>query len=223
MLFKLKLAVLCDFDGTIASIDTGLFLLQKFGHGDWEEYDAKLEKGEITLEQCLIAQYAMIKASKEEILLSLEREKIEIRPYFEEFIRYCKVNNFSFVIVTGGIDFCIDHVLKRYASYTIHSGKSVHSLEGIQITFPPLNSKKSINFKDDLVEKYRKIGHKIVYIGDGHSDYEPSKKADLVFTVKGSSLGRMCKRNGIEHVEFSNFSEVQDKIVAWTRAHSTSK
>ncbi|MHB1907686.1 MAG: MtnX-like HAD-IB family phosphatase [Nitrososphaerales archaeon] len=219
----MKLAVLCDFDGTIASIDTGLLLLQKFGHGNWEEYDARLEKGEITLEQCLVAQYAMIKASKEEILLSLEREKIEIRLYFEEFMRYCKVNDFPFVIVTGGIDFCINHVLKRYDSCMIHSGKSIHSLEGIQITFPPLTCKESINFKDDLVEKYRKLGHEVVYIGDGHSDYEPSKKADLVFAVKGSSLGRMCKRNKIEHVEFTNFSEVQDKLITWTRARTPSK
>jgi len=30
-----KLAVLCDFDGTVVKVDTGEFVLSKFAEGDW--------------------------------------------------------------------------------------------------------------------------------------------------------------------------------------------
>lgn len=209
---KQKIAVLSDFDGTIVDVDTGALVLEKFGEGKWRELDVKLEKGEISLEECLARQYAMVKVSKDDILRMLKTEKIEIRSNFRNLVKYCRRNDFPFVITTGGIDFCINSVLnsKGFAegSLTIHSGKTEYSNDGLKITFPRLSKKESANFKQDLVNHYHDLRHKIAYIGDGISDYDPSRKADLVFAVKGSSLARMCKATKIMYTEFDDFQEV---------------
>ena len=42
--------VLCDFDGTIAEIDTAVIVFNKFINEDWRIFNERLDRGEITLE-----------------------------------------------------------------------------------------------------------------------------------------------------------------------------
>jgi 2-hydroxy-3-keto-5-methylthiopentenyl-1-phosphate phosphatase len=208
-----KMAVLCDFDGTIVDIDTGALILEKFGQGDWRELDLKLERREISLEECLASQYAMVKVSSKDVILDmLRKETIKIRSNFRAFVNYCRTKNFPFVITTGGIDFCINSVLNSngfpQGSFLLHSGKTKYSKDGLKIVFPKLSNKSSANFKQDIVNHYQDLNFKVAYVGDGASDYEPSRRADLVFAVRSSSLARMCKNNSISCYEFEDFEEV---------------
>jgi 2-hydroxy-3-keto-5-methylthiopentenyl-1-phosphate phosphatase len=216
---KQKIAVLCDFDGTIVDVDTGELVLKKFGEGDWQSLDVKLEREEILLEQCLTTQYGMVNALREEILKMLDREKMIIRPNFVRLVEYCKKNDYEFVISTGGIDFCIEHVLKINGldgvALKIHSGKTVSTDKGILIQFPKLSKEKSINFKEDLVNHYHDLNYEVVYIGDGSSDYEPAKKANIVFSVEKSKLSKMCAERKISHFDFKDFQEVIEKLDRW--------
>ena len=50
--------ILCDFDGTIAEIDTTVIVFNKFIHGNWRIFNEQLDKGEITLEQCMREQFS---------------------------------------------------------------------------------------------------------------------------------------------------------------------
>jgi 2-hydroxy-3-keto-5-methylthiopentenyl-1-phosphate phosphatase len=213
---KTKMAVLCDFDGTIVDVDTGALVLEKFGQGDWQSLDLKLEKKEISLEECLAGQFAMVKVGKEDILKMLEKEKIKIRSNFRTLVEYCRTRNLPFVITTGGIDFCINSVLSSsgfaQGSLEMHCGKTEYSKDGLKITFPKLSNQASANFKQDLVNHYHERNFDVTYIGDGVSDYEPSRKADMVFAVRGSSLARMCEKNGIRYVEFEDFQEVVNQL-----------
>ena len=215
---KEKIVILCDFDGTIVNVDTGELVLKKFGEGDWQTLDIMLEKEEIQLEQCLIEQYSMVKFPSEKILEVLDQEPIAIRPNFTRLVEYCKNNNFEFVVTTGGIDFCIEHILKTNGlsgALKIHAGKTISTSEGIKIHFPKLSEESSINFKEDLLNYYHDLKYEVVYIGDGSSDYEPAKKADLVFSVEKSKLSRMCHERSISHKQFNDFDEVIQGIEKW--------
>jgi len=68
----MNFVVLCDFDGTITRIDTAEFVLSKFAQGNWRFFSDQFEKGEITLEDCLKKQFALVKVSKKEILNELD-------------------------------------------------------------------------------------------------------------------------------------------------------
>ena len=217
---KEKIAVLSDFDGTIVDVDTGELILKKFGEGDWQSLDIKLENEEILLEQCLIEQYRMIKVPREEILKILAGERITIRPNFTRLVEYCKKKDYEFIVTTGGIDFCIEQLLKTHGlsgALKIHAGKTVSTEQGILIDFPKLSNKQSTNFKEDLLNYYHDLEYEVAYIGDGSSDYEPAKKADLVFSVERSRLSEMCEQRKIFHIEFNDFEEVIEGLDKWTK------
>src|SRR5947199_8033607 len=108
----MKLAVLCDFDGTIILNDTFQNVLEKFGRGDWRTVDDLYIKGEITLEECLRRQGGMVRASKPKILDELD-QVTKFRPGFDNLAEYCKTNRYPLVLVSAGLDFVIKHFLTR--------------------------------------------------------------------------------------------------------------
>jgi 2-hydroxy-3-keto-5-methylthiopentenyl-1-phosphate phosphatase len=65
---RMDIAVLCDFDGTITEKDTTVTVFNKFIKGNWKTFNERLDRGEITLEQCIREQFSMIKAPRSVIL-----------------------------------------------------------------------------------------------------------------------------------------------------------
>ena len=108
----MKLAVLSDFDGTVTLNDTFQSILEKFGQGDWRAVDEQYVKGEITLEECLRRQGAMVRASKPQILAELD-QVTKLRPGFDDLVTYCNTNRFPLAVVSAGLDFVIKHFLTR--------------------------------------------------------------------------------------------------------------
>ncbi|MFX0065111.1 MAG: MtnX-like HAD-IB family phosphatase [Candidatus Hermodarchaeota archaeon] len=208
------LAILCDFDGTIVNLDTAEFLLNKFVHEDWKKFDEQLEKGEITLQECMEKQYSLLKAPKAVMLKELEKG-IFFRSNFDKLVEYCRAQNFPFVIVSAGLDFAIKHFLEQKGLeevIKIHAAKTKFTSDGITLSFPRLYAKTSANFKDDLVKYYKKQKYHVIYIGDGISDYTAVRKADFSFVIKDSSLATLCKREELQCQEITDFQEAIDKI-----------
>ena len=110
--FEMKLAILSDFDGTVTLNDTFENVLEKFAQGDWRAVDDQYVKGEITLEECLRRQGAMVRTSKSKILDELN-EFTKFRPGFDNLIDYCKTNRYPLVLVSAGLDFVIKHFLEE--------------------------------------------------------------------------------------------------------------
>src|SRR5713101_9381169 len=110
--FEMKLAILSDFDGTVTLNDTFENVAEKFAQGDWRAVDEQYVKGEVTLEECLRRQGAMVRVSESEILDELDKIT-RFRPGFDKLIEYCKANNYPLVLVSAGLDFVIKHFLSK--------------------------------------------------------------------------------------------------------------
>ena len=99
----MRLAVLSDFDGTITLNDTFENVAEKFAEGDWRAVDDQYVKGEMTLEECLRREGAMVRASKSQILHELDRVT-KFRPGFDNLAEYCKQTTIrSFLSAQVGI------------------------------------------------------------------------------------------------------------------------
>ncbi|MFC1802739.1 MtnX-like HAD-IB family phosphatase [Thermoproteota archaeon] len=206
--------VLCDFDGTITTFDTCVTILDKFSDGNWEKYDDHLLEGKISLEECMQSQFLMVKASKKEILKELQ-ESVIIRNGFKEFVRFCRGEGIPFLIVSGGLDFLIQYFLESLGlqDYVeVVAARTRFGDKGMELEFPFMRFGDSLDFKADLVRYYKENGFKVVYIGDGLSDFEAVIEADHVFVVNGSMLLDRCRDIGIECIEFTSFIEVKDKL-----------
>lgn len=214
MVVPMSFAVLCDFDGTIVTIDTAEYVLDKFVKEDWRTIDVQLERGEITFEESLEREFAMLKVTERTMLEALE-PVTHFRPNFDMMVQYCKGKHFPLIIVSGGLEFSLRHFLNRNGwieSLEIYGPKAKWTKDGVAVTFPHLFDRGSTNFKDDLAKHYRNQGQKVVYVGNGFGDFPAAKIADLAFAVKGSRLAELCKAGGVACREITDFQEVVDSI-----------
>jgi 2-hydroxy-3-keto-5-methylthiopentenyl-1-phosphate phosphatase len=208
------LVILCDFDGTITTIDTAELALLKFANGDWLDLDRRLEHGDITLEECMKTQFTMVYVPEATILGSLDGA-IQFRPHFPELVAACECGAIELIIVSAGLDFVIRHFVNRIGlegRLAICSGHAQFNGRHIDFRFPPLLDPESKNFKDDLARQHMKAGKKVVYVGDGLSDLEPAKRADFVFAVRGGRLSRLCVAEHLRHVDFEDFQDIAWRI-----------
>jgi 2,3-diketo-5-methylthio-1-phosphopentane phosphatase len=205
----MECVVLTDFDGTMVTIDTAEYLLDKFADRSWQVVEEQLERGEMTFEESLIREFAMLRAP-ENIMLEALKPVTHFRPSFDRMIRYCKRNGFQIVVVSGGLDFAIRHFLGQkgwLGSVEISSPKAQWTNNGVILSFPNRFSRNSINFKDDMVRYYRDKSKKVVYIGNDLGDYPAAKIADLPLAVEGSKLAELCRVGGIKCTEIIDFQE----------------
>lgn len=202
------LCIACDFDGTITTVDTAELTLRTFAPGKWEIFDVLLGEGKISLEECMVSQFKLIKASKEEIIRTLDAA-VGLRPGIADLIEYCSTKNIEFTILSAGLDFYIDHTISKYGWTHVRrvSGTTIFD-SGISIEFPKNKFADSRTFKEDFVRIEKELKKDVWYFGDGTSDREGALAADMVFSVAGSRLSQILDEKGKIHRDFLDFSEV---------------
>jgi 2-hydroxy-3-keto-5-methylthiopentenyl-1-phosphate phosphatase len=206
--------VMCDFDETIVNIDTAEYALEHFGDPQWMRIEKQFEAGEITFEESLRDEFALIKAREHTILDALDKVVV-LRPNFGKLVRSCKRNHVPLMVVSGGLEFSIRHFLDRedwLSHVKIYAPKARYTSKGYDLTFPKPLSVGSVNFKDDLVKHHKDQGDKVFYVGDGLGDFPAAKIADFRFAIKASKLAEECQKANIAHMEITDFQEVIDAI-----------
>ena len=202
-----------DFDGTISLSDLALFTVERFGSVEWEYYEKLFNENKLSLEDTITAQYSLIRAPKETILNALNGN-VKIRDNFKKFIDYCSNFDIPVVVVSGGIDFIIRHVLDELGipkTVEIVSMIVEYQNDGsIKVSRPRRFTDGAVDFKQDLARYYKSKEYSVYYVGDGSSDYGAVVDADVTFSVKGSSLSRYCDQKNLHFNDFEDFSEIID-------------
>jgi len=84
----------------------------------------------------------------------------------------------------------------------------------IRFDFPSPLDNRSINFKHDLVRRFKNDGKEVIYIGDGVGDYAAAKEADVSFAVEGSRLENLCRTNHDKCLSIDDFRQVTNCLEA---------
>jgi HAD superfamily phosphoserine phosphatase-like hydrolase len=206
--------LLCDFDGTIANIDTAEKALDLFADPSWRKIEESFERGEVSFEDSLQREYAMIPASPETILKELDQITV-LRPNFGNLVEYCRSNRLPLVVVSGGLDFCIEHFLARdgWLNFiTIYAPKTRRVGDGYQVSFPRTVNPSSKDFKEDLVTFRKNKGERVVFVGNGPGDFPAARESHYVFAIKDSKLAKLCRSEGVACKEIDDFQEVVDVV-----------
>jgi len=205
---------LSDFDGTAVTIDTAEYALRKLAQGDWKGVDDEFVRGEISFEECLQRQFAMLKEPVNELISELEPVTF-LRRNFDGFVKFCESRRVPVVIVSGGLDFYIRHFLTTEGlldHVVLYAPKSEFTKDGLRVSFPQSLVKGSVNFKEDQVIYQKRLGEKTVYIGNGVGDYPAAKAADVAFAIKGSPLADLCRRTSVLFKEIEDFKDVAEAV-----------
>ena len=203
-------AVLCDFDGTITVQDTAEWILDKHAAGDWRALDDCYVQGKISLLECMRDQFALVKADRPILLKELDHE-IALRKGFAELVDTCIENEADVFVVSAGLDFVIDHFLKRLGvdeKVSVYSARTFDDDGHIGFEFPPLIMPGAKTFKDDLVLQCRRKGFQVTYFGDGMPDTEACVISDHRFAVRNRRLETELKKRRLAYHSFEQFLEV---------------
>ena len=223
-------AVLTDFDDTAAEQNVAELLLQQFGDPTWTDIRARFREGEFTLIEYQEIVFRNILADRA-TMQAYVKENANLRPYFRELWDYCQDNRIPLAVVSQGLDFYIEALLEKEGYPLRHSSPAMRPVgggnllgSGPRIPVYSVNTdftqdgityeyrymrpghERQGNSKGLIVEQYRDQGYYIVYIGDGHSDFEAGEMADLLFAHR--TLAEECNRKQIPFRPFSDFGDV---------------
>jgi 2,3-diketo-5-methylthio-1-phosphopentane phosphatase len=210
-----KVAILCDFDGTVAEDDVGNLLFEKFSdNGGTAGVVQAWERGEISSRECLEREAELAHVNRSELNRFILERRLD--PYFKDFHDFAKKRGMEVVIMSDGLDYYIESMLLRSGLGDINVYSNQLRIEGnvLRIGFPHFNllgCEDCACCKTHHLYRYREEGYYIVYVGDGLSDRCPSTTADMVF-AKGNLLD-FCQKAGIDHIEFRNFRDVEREVL----------
>lgn len=199
---------LIDFDGTISFNDSTQLLAREFIPDMYDDYLNKFREGKVNVKifiNDLLSSLNIDKSTFENTL----KEKIIIDSTFKDFvdkgIEYRIVSAGSVLNVISGlksIGLTVDEEL-------IYSNSIKFNGRNIEVDFPYLDAKEDTGVdKAGIIEKYKKLGYRVIFVGDGPSDYPAIEVADIVFAKKGKRLVDRCNEKEIEFMEFDDFDDI---------------
>jgi len=213
---KKELIIISDFDGTITIQDVNNSIFDTFGDEKNVEIENKYINNEVGEKETLKNHYLNLNLTEKEFQEFI-KEKIEIDPYFKDFLHYVKENQYKFVIVSSGFlnyinlilkENNIDEDLKIYANHLEFTpGKiKTHFLHDIKSCHQPFGICGNCKYK--VVKGYKNKFKKVLYIGDGLTDRCVAELADYLFVKSGSSLEEYCQNKNINYQGFNSFLDV---------------
>jgi len=220
-----KLKIYCDFDGTVTKNDVWVSAFGKFIK-DRKKFEIVCEEfisNVITARECNLRELDLIEDfSFEQLDKYLDEEELD--DYFRDFLEYCSNNKYEITLLSEGLDYYINNILKReklnlkfFSNKLVvkeiidKNGKKSTKLT-CEFTYPDENcfycgmSKRNI-----LINNTNDLDNEVsVFIGDGISDFCASNYADIVFAKK--RLASYCWKNNITYHDFKNFRDVMEKL-----------
>jgi 2-hydroxy-3-keto-5-methylthiopentenyl-1-phosphate phosphatase len=210
-----RVAILCDFDGTVAQDDVGNLLFTTYAEGGSStEIVRRWKRGEISSRQCLEGEARLARVDEPELERFVCQRRLD--PYFKDFHDFATKRGMEVAIVSDGLDFYIERMLVRNGLGQIEFFSNRLTIEGdrLSIDFPHYNLMDCTDCgccKTNHVLRFKTRGCYVVYVGNGLSDCCPCESADMVF-AKGD-LERHCATNGIDYVSFGNFRDVEREVL----------
>jgi len=211
----MKTLVQCDFDGTVTYKDVSFQLLDEFAGAEWREYWDRHEAGKLTVGRFNELAFSMVKATRQEMLEYVDN-RFRLRPGLKTLVDFCRKECYRLAIVSNGLDFYIDHILKTLGVEDVehHAAESVFGPSGMKVRYVGADgSVVDTGFKESYVVKFLNEGYRIAYIGNGSSDISPAKRCQLVFAT--GALLEHYRQHGMACVAFDTFTDIAKTLETW--------
>jgi len=207
----MKLAVQCDFDGTITEEDVSFLILDTFVGNRWREMLTEYLEGRIPVGAFNKKVFAMVRADRQTQLdVIFSSDRVKIRPGLRELVDYCSQQGYRFIIVSNGLTFYIEALLEREGirNAEVFAANNEFRPEGMIASYiGPDGREMDAGFKEAYTKLLIKNGYEVVYIGNGVSDIYPSRLAKIVFAT--GDLLRKCEE---ENLAYNPFDDLHDVI-----------
>jgi len=203
-----KVIFLIDFDVTISTKDSTDTLLETHNPKYKKIIREQYRNGDITMREFVIFGLESLNITKKEYIETLDKN-VTIDESFKNFLE----SGAEFKIVSAGTRLNIQGSLLKYninlTDDDIISNDISFDGNKIKITNPFLDKEMYYGVdKKEAVENFQRQGYKVIFVGDGPSDYRAVEVADFSFIRKNTRAVNFCKENNIKFMEFESFHEI---------------
>jgi len=204
-----QIAFLTDFDDTAAVQNVAEMILEEFGEPTWKDIRSRFRNGEMTLKTYQELAFQEITVHPN-ILGEYAAGNVDLRPGFYEVYEYCAESHIPLVVVSLGLDLYIKPVLAHngFHDVPVHCVETRYEDGELTYLYRDVKSGKEDegNSKGLVVQSFKRQGCQVVYAGDGRSDFEAAREADIV--IARSILIDECKAHNINYSVFEDFYDI---------------
>jgi 2-hydroxy-3-keto-5-methylthiopentenyl-1-phosphate phosphatase len=187
--------VVTDFDGTATTADMGDSILLRFNGASAQEIEKSCESG-VDIEKWMRERFGALKVTMLE-LMRFARDTAVMREGFSDVYRACRDTKRPFEIASGGLDIYIVPIVESWGVFDINTacGFARVSERGFNVSYPFMGMSVE-KYKAHRVNILKSAGYRVVYCGDGLSDLEAARAADVVFAT--GKLHSACAKSKIK-------------------------
>jgi 2-hydroxy-3-keto-5-methylthiopentenyl-1-phosphate phosphatase len=219
------IALLVDYDGTIALTDVSDTVMAEHVPAIWETQAAAYDAGLMGSRRLMELEMALVDAPAEALMATAAAQPHD--PGFVPFVRRAQAAGVVMEVVSDGFGFFIQPALDALGVGELPVITARTTLQGrrASIAFPNGHPTCLVcgTCKRNRVLAHQAAGRAVVFIGDGESDRYAAGYADLVWAKR--SLVRICLEAGWPFRRWTEFSEIdawlEETIDAWRADSST--
>jgi 2-hydroxy-3-keto-5-methylthiopentenyl-1-phosphate phosphatase len=206
----MKTAVQLDFDGTVTEEDVSFLLLDTYVGSRWREYLKEYTAGKIPVGTFNKKVFGMVRADRKAMTdMVLKSDRVKIRPGLHEYLDHCSQKGIRNVIVSNGLIFYIEAILKKLGlnGIEVYAARSRFYPGGMEVAYiGPDGTEMEVGFKEAYTELLKKRGYDVIYVGNGASDIYSARQASHVFAV--DELLKRCRREKVPCTPFTDFYDI---------------
>jgi 2-hydroxy-3-keto-5-methylthiopentenyl-1-phosphate phosphatase len=203
------IALLVDYDGTIATTDVADTILYHFVGEAYRAhdraYDAGLEGSRTLFEE----QVKLLPADPAQVVALAEAQPHD--PTFGPFARRALDLGIPVEVVSDGFGFYIEPALRRMGAPAVPVITARTTFDGrrASMTFPNGHPDCFVcgTCKRQRVLAHQAAGRIVVFVGDGESDRYAAAYSDLIFAKR--ALVALCEREGWPYTPWHDFADLQ--------------
>jgi 2-hydroxy-3-keto-5-methylthiopentenyl-1-phosphate phosphatase len=213
------LAILVDYDGTIATTDVGDEILYRFVGESYRADDDAWVAGVLGSRTVLARQVEQLPGDPTELIRTAEGQPHD--PTFAAFVRRALELGVPVEVVSDGIGFYIEPALRHLGvpPIPVICARTTFDGERARMAFPNGHPDCFVcgTCKRQRVLAHQAAGRTVVFIGDGHSDRYAAAYADVIFAKR--KLVDLCRTEGWHYTLWHRFSEIESwldaAVAAW--------
>ena len=219
------LAILVDYDGTIALSDVSDMVMAEHVPAVWESEAAAYDAGLMGSRRLMEIEMALVDASGEALLATAANQPHD--PGFVPFVRRAHAAGVVVEVVSDGFGFFIAPALKTLGlgALPVITARTTFVGRRASIAFPNGHPACFVcgTCKRNRVLAHQAAGRLVAFIGDGESDRYAAGYSDLVWAKR--ALVRICLEAGWEFRRWTEFAEIdawlEAVLEAWRRDPGT--
>ena len=213
------LAILVDYDGTVAMTDVSDQVMAEYVTGAWEAEAAIYDAGLMGSRRLMTLEMAMVDADPADLYATAAAQPHD--PTFVPFVRRALAAGVPVEVVSDGFGFFIRPALEALGvgELPVVTARTTFHGRRARIDFPNGNPRCLVcgTCKRDRVLAHRAAGRAVAFVGDGESDRYAAGYSDVVFAKH--SLVRICLEAGWPFRRWTEFAEIDawlgETLDAW--------